>query len=126
MVAAPHASGEDDAPEYRPRVEEEDEDEVHPGEETETEGPLLGGPAAGNTDKVRVAGWDKMDEAERKDYQEAWLKKGAREREAGPVYRARGGDISSAPAGDEEVPEFADEDYAELGESSEAGAAGGR
>lgn len=67
---------------------------------------------AKSTDKVRVAGWDKMDEAERKDYQEAWLRKGAREKERSQQVN-RGEGSSAGPSGgydDEETPEFEDED----------------
>lgn len=94
---------DDEAPGYEPRIEEEPD--------SPTEGKLK---KAKSTDKVRVAGWDKMDDAERKKYQEAWLKKGAREREREKVHRAGGnGEGSSAGASgtvedDEEVPVFED------------------
>lgn len=78
-------------------------------------------------DKVRVAGWDKMDERERADYQDAWLRKGARENErAGKVVRAEeaiGESSSSGAARGEEVPSFEDAGRDELGGSSGGGGA---
>lgn len=126
------AGNDDEAPEYRPRIEEE------------PDSPVEGGALrkAKSTDKIAVPRWDKMNEEERKSYEEAWLKKGAREREGERVYRTRGsgGESSSAGAADsstqaggsrpeyetDEAPEFTDEDEAigktlgavELGESS--------
>lgn len=101
-----NASNDDEAPEYRPRIEEEPDSPV--------EGVLR---KTKSTDKVRVAGWDTMDEEARKGYEEAWLKKGAREREGERVYRSRDsvGESSSAgasryPGDTDEVPEFTDED----------------
>lgn len=101
----PGTSNNDEAPEYRPRIEEEPDSPI--------EGVLR---KAKSTDKVRVAGWDTMSEEARKEYEEAWLKKGAREREGERVYRSRdsAGESSGAgglkSGGDEEVPEFTDED----------------
>lgn len=122
-------NNDDEAPEYRPRIEEEPDSPV--------EGVLR---KAKSTDKVRVAGWDTMDETERKEYEEAWLKKGAREREGERVYRSRGSEGESSSAGasgypddTDEVPEFTDEDEAtgsalkilENRESSGTGSASG-
>lgn len=127
-------NNDDEAPEYRPRIEEE------------PDSPVEGGTLrkAKSTDKIAVPRWDKMNEEERKDYEEAWLKKGAREREGERVYRARGsaGESSSTGAAGpstqsrpeyetDEAPEFTDEDEAigkalgaiELGESSETSGA---
>lgn len=126
-------NNDDEAPEYRPRIEEEPDSPVEGGELRK----------AKSTDKIAIPRWDKMNEAERKDYEEAWLKKGAREREGERVYRSRGsaGEGSSAGAPEagssrhpggrpgyetDEAPEFTDEDEEvgkplgtqELGESS--------
>lgn len=102
----PNTSNNDEVPEYRPRIEEEPDSPV--------EGVLR---KAKSTDKVRVAGWDTMSEEARKEYEEAWLKKGAREREGERVYRSRdsAGESSGAgglkcPEDNDEVPEFTDED----------------
>lgn len=118
----PENVNDDEAPGYEPRIEEE------------PNSPVMGKlKKAKSTDKVRVAGWDKMDEEERKAYQEAWLKKGAREREREKVHRASGGGESSSAGASEavdredEAPEFEDEEeeteYTRLGEPSGSGAA---
>lgn len=77
-------------------------------------------------DKVKIAGWEQMNDEERSDYQKAWLAKGARESaRAGRVVRGGSRDdsgegSSAAPAADgDEAPSFEEAlNDGEVGEAS--------
>ncbi|KAI5853194.1 hypothetical protein DFP73DRAFT_33238 [Morchella snyderi] len=77
-------------------------------------------------DKVKIAGWEQMNDEERSDYQKAWLAKGARESaRAGRVVRGGSRDdsgegSSAAPAADgDEAPSFDEAlNDGEVGEAS--------